>query len=298
MAFVVHDHDGAGSFLARARMFLLADEDRNNLVLSLSAARVNAPAPAPAAGAGERPPSTEDEPVFATVEDGETGRLVGCVLRTPPHKVLLTSMPTAAARPVAHFLAGRYRSIPAVLGPVDEARAVAEAWTDLRAGAVRPGMEQGIYRLDRVDRPAGVPGFMRLSTVAEIDLAVRWGEGFSRDTGIPFPPDASSVARWLDDGGLHVWEDEGRATSIAVARGRTRRGVRIGYVYTPPELRGRGYATALVADLSQKMLDEGCGFCVLYTDLSNPTSNAIYRRIGYRLVETVQDFELLPNLGT
>jgi predicted GNAT family acetyltransferase len=54
----------------------------------------------------------------------------------------------------------------------------------------------------------------------------------------------------------------------------------------------------LVAELSRKMLADGCGFCVLYTDLSNPTSNAIYRRIGYRLIETVQDFELEPNLGT
>jgi hypothetical protein len=52
-------------------------------------------------------------------------------------------------------------------------------------------------------------------------------------------------------------------------------------VYTPPELRGRGYATALTAELSQRLLDQGRRFCFLFTDLTNPTSNAIYERIGY-----------------
>jgi predicted GNAT family acetyltransferase len=52
-------------------------------------------------------------------------------------------------------------------------------------------------------------------------------------------------------------------------------------VYTPPQLRGRGYATSLVAELSRALLDAGRRFCFLYTDLANPTSNAIYERIGY-----------------
>ena len=38
----------------------------------------------------------------------------------------------------------------------------------------------------------------------------------------------------------------------------------------------------MVAALSQKELDGGARFCVLYTDLRNPTSNGIYPRVGYR----------------
>ena len=72
--------------------------------------------------------------------------------------------------------------------------------------------------------------------------------------------------------------------------GRTPDGVRIGAVYTPPEYRGRGHATACVAALSQRMLDTGLAFCFLYTDLSNPTSNSIYQRIGYHLVRDVVDY--------
>jgi hypothetical protein len=70
-------------------------------------------------------------------------------------------------------------------------------------------------------------------------------------------------------------------TIAALARS-TRRGVTVNAVYTPPEQRGRGHASALVAALSEEGLRRGKEFCVLYTDLANPTSNAIYQRIGYR----------------
>ncbi len=83
---------------------------------------------------------------------------------------------------------------------------------------------------------------------------------------------------------------------MAVAQGVTPNGCRVGYVYTPLELRGRGYATALVAELSQRMLDSGMSFCVLYTDLGNPTSNAIYQRIGYEAVCDVRDVNIVPEL--
>ena len=83
------------------------------------------------------------------------------------------------------------------------------------------------------------------------------------------------------DGGFALWEDEGRVVSVSGWGGPTPNGIRVGPVYTPPELRGRGYATALVAELSQSLLDGGRRFVFLYTDLANPTSNAIYERIGY-----------------
>jgi predicted GNAT family acetyltransferase len=59
-------------------------------------------------------------------------------------------------------------------------------------------------------------------------------------------------------------------------------GIRINAVYTPPELRGRGYASACVAALSQMLLEEGRKFCFLYTDVENETANDVYRAIGYR----------------
>jgi uncharacterized protein len=87
-----------------------------------------------------------------------------------------------------------------------------------------------------------------------------------------------------DDEGLWLWDDDG-PVSMAGFGGATPNGIRIGPVFTPPELRGRGYASALVASLSEWLLHHhGRRFCFLYTDLANRTSNEIYRRIGYERV--------------
>ena len=71
-------------------------------------------------------------------------------------------------------------------------------------------------------------------------------------------------------------------------------GIAIGGVYTPPESRGHGYASACVAALSQRQLDAGRAFCALYTDLANPTSNSIYQKIGYRPVRASAMVEFMP----
>ena len=76
---------------------------------------------------------------------------------------------------------------------------------------------------------------------------------------------------------------------MAAFSARTRNTVRVGYVYTPAEHRRRGYASALVARVSRHILDSGFRQCVLYTDLANPTSNRIYRAIGYRPIQDVMD---------
>ena len=75
-----------------------------------------------------------------------------------------------------------------------------------------------------------------------------------------------------------------RPVAMAAAVGPTPGGIRISAVYTPPAERRRGYATALVAALGRAQLEVGRRFCLLDTDLANPTSNAVYRRIGYRPV--------------
>ena len=83
-----------------------------------------------------------------------------------------------------------------------------------------------------------------------------------------------------------MWCDSapGRMVSMAIWTGLTPHGVRIGMVYTPPQFRGRGYASNCVAALTRRLLDSGRSFCFLFTDLANPTSNKIYQAIGYRHV--------------
>jgi predicted GNAT family acetyltransferase len=88
---------------------------------------------------------------------------------------------------------------------------------------------------------------------------------------------------------LFLWVD-GQPCSMAAWSGTTPNSVRIGFVYTPPGQRGRGYASACTARVSQQALDAGYRFCFLFTDLSNPTSNAIYQAIGYEPVCDVHDY--------
>lgn len=267
--------DSPSDFLGRCGPWLRCEEARYNLVLSLAEAR---------AAAGE----WEEGACFLSVENG--GEVVGCAMRTPPHKLLVTDMPVSAAAPLAETAADLYEEIPAVLGTQRVAQAVAEAWVLHHGGGWRVGMGQGVYRLDHVEDPDPLAaGSMRVARSDDTELAIAWGRGFALDTGIAFPTGEDTVRAWIDEGQLHLWEVDGQAVSIAVARGSTGAGVRIGYVYTPPEARGAGYASALVAHLSRKELEGGREFCVLYTDLGNPTSNAIYQRVGYRLIDEVVD---------
>ncbi|MGH3650155.1 MAG: GNAT family N-acetyltransferase, partial [Acidimicrobiia bacterium] len=92
---------------------------------------------------------------------------------------------------------------------------------------------------------------------------------------------------------LHVVDD--RPVAMSGHSGPTPNGIRIGPVYTPPGERGHGYATNLVATQSQWLLDHGHRFCFLYTDLSNPVSNSIYERIGYRQVAESAAYAFNPS---
>ena len=98
--------------------------------------------------------------------------------------------------------------------------------------------------------------------------------------------------RWIRRLGrtAYLWVDEGRPVSLAGAGGLTPNGIRVGPVYTPPELRGRGYASNLVAGVSQAQLDAGRRFVFLFTDLANPTANHIYQEIGYEPVTDIDEY--------
>lgn len=262
----VTTHPDAAGFLAHAEAWLLEREALHNLILSLAYARA-------LAGSG---PS---DALWAVVETADG--VVGCAARTPPHKLLVTHMPAGAGEVLVTALVEHGASVPSVLGPSEVASEVARAWVDVRGGEWKTGVRHGIYSIDHVVHPVGVAGELRPAGTSDVDLGVEWALGFARDTGMDLPASHASVSRWIDRESLFFWEVDGEVVSMAVAQGRTRVGARVGYVYTPPEHRGQGYASACVATLTERLLDSVCDFVVLYTDLSNATTNAIYQRIGY-----------------
>jgi predicted GNAT family acetyltransferase len=91
------------------------------------------------------------------------------------------------------------------------------------------------------------------------------------------------AAKRINDGGLYLWID-GEPVSMAARVRETAHGSAVSAVYTPPQFRGRGYATSCVGELCRQILHEGRRFCALFADLANPVSNSIYQRIGFRQV--------------
>ena len=143
--------------------------------------------------------------------------------------------------------------------------------------------------MDELIPPRGVDGAMRLADSGDRTLVLEWMTAFTEEA-LHGADDPERIERSVDarlgpggTGGICLWETAGRAVSLAGFGRRTPNGLRIP-VYTPPEHRGHGYGSAVTAAASQIALDRGKRFCFLYTDLANPTSNAIYMRIGYRPV--------------
>jgi hypothetical protein len=141
--------------------------------------------------------------------------------------------------------------------------------------------------------PPPLPGgTCRVATEADLPTVANWAEAFLDEIGHDDPSDPTEVAQeQIEAGSLRLWCDEG-PVSMAAWAGRTGRTVRINSVYTPPEQRGRGYASACVASLTQELLDEGLHSCCLYADLANPTSNKIYQAVGYRPICDVTEYYL------
>lgn len=237
-----------------------------------------------------------EPPYLACVE--HNSQLIGVAMRTPPHRLILSDMKDSAALElIAADVEKVYGSnLIGVLGPKLSGEVFAGLWSSRTGCAHRLNLAEGIYKLSAVHPVNGVSGQIRPVNHADRDLLVQWLIDFAAEAldGITREDAERDIDLRLerdpDIGGFRVWTDEGRAVSYAGYGGKTPNGMRIGPVYTPPELRGRGYASACVAALSQEMLDYGRKFCFLFTDLSNPTSNHIYQQIGYEMVSGMDDY--------
>lgn len=234
-------------------------------------------------------PLAYEPPIYlATVETA--GEVVGCAYRTPPYKLGLSRMPSGAADALAADVARFHPHVPVALGPEAVALRFGTRYAELRGTRARLGMRQRLYRADAlIPAVRRASGRARPAAVSDVAVVGSWYEEFHRAVGSPLPSAGAVVAR-AREGKLWLWED-GTPKSLAGWAARTPRWARVAYVYTPPELRGRGYATALVADLTVRLLAQGV-HALLYTDLGNPVSNAIYAGIGYRPLSDLVDVEV------
>jgi uncharacterized protein len=230
--------------------------------------------------------------------------IVAVALRTPPWNLVLSEIDDPAALPLVAVDAaadlrerGPEAILRGVLGPTAQAEAFARLWSDSSGQAIRLATRERIFRLTQVRPPRPVAGSWRLATETDRALLVAWLRAFNAealDGGEP--ADMAVVAdRMLAGEGraAYLWDDQ-RPVSLAAVGGPTPHGARVGPVYTPPEQRGRGYASNLVAAVSQAQLDAGRRAVFLFTDLANPTSNHIYQTIGYEGVRDIAEWRFEP----
>lgn len=264
------------AFVDVAGEFLAAREAEHNLMYGIMASI-------------EADPTQYGQPYFATILHGD--RVVGAAIRTPPWRLALSMFDHPGAM---HRLADDlvHDRLPGVVGPAESAQHFTEAWTGRTRATTSLVRTTRAFQLSAVARPRPAGGGMVAARPGDRALLRDWASAFHAEAIAGGPPqDFEAMAdRWSRGIGrmAYLWVDQGRPVSLACVGGPTPNGIRVGPVYTPPEARGRGYASNLVADASQAQLDAGRRYVFLFTDLANPTSNKIYQAIGY---EPVLDYE-------
>ncbi len=180
---------------------------------------------------------------------------------------------------------------PMIDGETKTADLFQVAWQGITQRAIKSRREMIVHRLDTVQPPVVCDGNMRLSKDSEVDMLSQWFVDFTNDTHLAeqkktsFDEAKLRMQRHHDAGQAYIWENEkGEAVSMTCITRELINAVNLSLVFTPRAHRGHGYASACVATLSQTMLDKGYKFCSLFTDAANPTSNKIYRQIGYKQI--------------
>ncbi len=264
MSLRVENAPDAPSVLSDAGEFLSSRPIEHNLVLTLLHERSSHPV------AGR----------YWIARDGtEVG---GVVFQSPlDFPATMTPMKAGLAEAVAEAVAAAGVELPGVNGEAATAAAFAGHWTELTASGATPVSGQRLYHLGELQLPEGVPGRLRQATMDDVDVVTAYLGGFLEFIGESGPP-AEVIHRRLELGQGWLWDDDG-PVSLAFHSPPVEGVCRIQTVYTPERLRRRGYAGACVGELSDRLRQAGHD-CVLYTDLGNPTSNSVYRRLGYAAV--------------
>lgn len=275
-------------FRERTRV-LLSDEARNNLMLAVLNSLVENS-------------SVYEAHRLLTVRDGDVTEACGLMTVPPENLILADPGSEAALEALVEGAAAAEFQVPRVIGARPTVDRFVRLWHRHTGEQAELTMTQGVYALREVVPPRPVPGRARVAGAADMEIAVKWLTAFSAEALPDDPSDedhlrkiAAEIVRGVEGAGMWLWDVDGVAVSMSSHSGPAGSGSRIRAVYTPPEHRGKGYASALVAAQSQSLLENGYRMCFLYTDLTNPTSNKIYEAIGYRMVAESAVFRLVPD---
>ena len=234
-------------------------------------------------------PDELDRPLLWTIQDGPQIELVA--IQTLKKAMLVSRASHAAMACLADGLASRQWSGTSLIGVSPSIDVLTERYAEVSRRRRRLAFGLRVFQLDRVVWPNPVSGAMLVCQSEYRNILARFVAGFETDTGQTSLEEPQSRAdRLIEDRRVFIWVDA-EPVAMAAYSGETPNGIRVNWVYTPPEFRRKGYASNLVAHLSQHLLDEGRKYCFLFTDLANPTSNSIYQKLGYRPVSDSERWE-------
>ncbi|MFD9408772.1 GNAT family N-acetyltransferase [Streptomyces sp. NPDC059989] len=223
------------------------------------------------------------DPVFGWWT-GADGTVSGALLCTPPYPLQLGALPEPAVRALAAALATE--PLLAGIGGISARRHDAESLAGAWGRPFRVAEENRLYRLASLITPDPAPaGRARPATEADLPLLLEWIEAFNEEVGQPGEASEAALRDRISYGGFVLWEHAGAPVSVASFSRPIGSAARVGPVYTPPALRGRGYAAGVTHAASEATYSAGASEVLLFTDLANPTSNGIYLRLGYTPVE-------------
>jgi GNAT superfamily N-acetyltransferase len=258
--------EDAAFVLERADELLSSEPVLHNLTLSILQARV----------------ALGDPGRYWIAFRGE--KAVGVVVQSPlEFPATLTPMESGVVAAMVDAIAEAGVALPGVNGDAATAARFAGQWSERSKAAAIPFQGTRLYELLELGEVPRIEGRLRQAGPSDRGLMILWTRAFEEEIGEPVSDVEVRVDRGVAAGQLWVWDQNGKTTSMAVSREPARGVVRLSGVYTPPEKRKQGYAAACVHALSKQLRDSGYR-CMLYTDLANPTSNSIYRRIGYKAV--------------
>ena len=262
-------YDSPQSFGRDTLQVLLKDEVQNNLPISFILNESNQ--------------DTSDW-ILATVKDN-SGQVVLTAACTPPFRMVMYETANIANDDAVQLLADELKERNMVLsGVVAEttlARRFAEAFAGI--GKYRRHLSMNIMRLDKVNPIAKAQGNIRLLQQSDLYFEPYWERAFQEECKVEVFDLQTNYQRAFDrlQADDHfIWQDEHPVAQAYHARS-TQNGAGVSGVYTPPQYRGRGYASSLVAEMSEIFLSRGYQFCFLFADAENPISCSIYRKIGY-----------------
>ena len=263
----LHKFDNIQEFWDCTQAYLLQHQVENNLLLSILHTLLH------------NPERYLGKPYLAIVQTN--GEILAVAIRTPPRKLILSKAQNMdTLRLIAEDL--RQEQLPGSMGLAKEVEIFSQTWQTLTEQFYQRSVVMKIYQLKAVQRVPTARGYLRLATKSDRSFLVEWFSAFLSEINEAVSEDVEhQVDNQLKQQNTYFWVDS-TPVSIASSKQVLPTIGRINLAYTPPEYRRKGYATACVTALSQKLLDQGCRYCLLIADLANPTANHIYQVIGYR----------------